>query len=156
MILPKLKGGVLGIAPVLLVLCGLMPNAEGHGMAVKKDARPAEVDAASESVRTDPDTGGVLVKEQGVASWYGRDWRGRRTASGSPFDDRALTAAHLWLPFATHARVTNIQNGRSVDVVVTDRGPYHQGRIIDLSAKAAKLLGIKRCGTAEVTVSAQL
>lgn len=53
-------------------------------------------------------------------------------------------------------RVTNMENGRSVDVVVTDRGPYHEGRIIDLSEKAAELLGIKRCGTAEVTIRAQL
>jgi rare lipoprotein A len=69
--------------------------------------------------------------------------------------DRALTAAHMWLPFATRARVANKQNGRSVDVVVTDRGPYHEGRIIDLSAKAAELLGIIQTGTAEVTVTAR-
>ena len=66
-----------------------------------------------------------------------------------------MTAAHLWLPFATLAQVTNVQTGRSVKVLVNDRGPYRAGRIIDLSAKAAEALGIKECGNAEVIVIAQ-
>jgi rare lipoprotein A len=153
MILPKLLGNACGIASVLLMLCGAAAKAKEPADA---DTPPAGAEAAPDIVKKDPKTGDITVEEQGVASWYGRTWRGRRTASGTRFDDRALTAAHLWLPFATRARVTNMQNGRSVDVVVTDRGPYHDGRIIDLSAKAAELLGMTRNGTAEVLITAQL
>src|SRR5579884_1869243 len=98
----------------------------------------------------------VLVEERGMASWYGRRWQGRRTASGARFDDAALTAAHLWLPFATRARVTNLRNGRSVEVVVNDRGPYRRDRIIDLSAEAAQVIGMKKAGIAPVLVQAVL
>ena len=158
MILPKLLGNACGIASVLLMLCGAAAKAKEPADA---DTPPAGAETAPDIVKPDivkkdPKTGDITVEEQGVASWYGRAWRGRRTASGTRFDDHALTAAHLWLPFATRARVTNIQNGRSVDVVVTDRGPYHGGRIIDLSAKAAELLGMKQNGTAEVLITAQL
>src|SRR5262249_5843501 len=65
-----------------------------------------------------------LIQQACVASWYGRHWRGRKTANGMIFDERQLTAASLALPLATRARVTNLQNGRSVDVLVNDRGPY--------------------------------
>jgi rare lipoprotein A (peptidoglycan hydrolase) len=113
--------------------------------------------------RIDPETGpamitsaGALIQQEGVASWYGRPWRGRRTANGQRFDERLLTAASLSLPFAVHAHVINLENGRSVDVVVNDRGPYHQGRIIDLSARAAGLLGMTRSGTAQVAISVLL
>jgi rare lipoprotein A len=136
------------------MLCGALTHAKAQ-VALDRDTQPAPVEATTaDTARKDAETGDVVVRQRGVASWYGRAWRGRRTASGTPFDDRAMTAAHLWLPFETTARVTNVQNGRSVDVVVNDRGPYHRGRIIDLSAKAAEALGIKECGTAEVIVSA--
>ncbi len=98
--------------------------------------------------------GTTIVELQGFASWYGRHWRGRRTASGGRFDERALTAAHLWLPMATRAHVTNLQNGRSVDVIVTDRGPYCGDRIIDLSQRAAMLLGMLKSGVAQVAITA--
>lgn len=103
-----------------------------------------------------PAGAGVLVEQRGIASWYGRHWQGRRTASGVRFDDQALTAAHVWLPFATRARVTNLQNGESVDVVVNDRGPYHRGRIIDLSARAAQVIGMQQSGIAPVLIRAVL
>jgi rare lipoprotein A len=139
----------------LLILFGVLPHARAQ-TTMKDDTAPVQAERAeSETVKQDPKTGDTLVEQHGVASWYGRTWRGRRTASGSKFDERGMTAAHLWLPFATRARVTNLQNGRSVDVVVTDRGPYHSGRIIDLSAKAAEALGIKECGIAEVILSAE-
>jgi rare lipoprotein A len=135
------------------MLCGAAAKAKEPADA---DTSPAGVESAPGTIKNDLKTGDGTFEEQGVASWYGRAWRGRRTGSGTRYDDRALTAAHLWLPFATRARVTNMQNGRAVDVVVTDRGPYHSGRIIDLSAKAAELLGMKRSGTAEVLITAQL
>lgn len=135
-----------------MMLLGGLSDARAHVVGGQ-----AQVEApASETLTADPRTGDILVEEQGVASWYGRSWRGRRSASGTRFDDRAMTAAHLWLPFATRARVMNLENGRTVEVVVNDRGPYREGRIIDLSAKAAEALGIKPNGIAEVVVSAQL
>jgi rare lipoprotein A (peptidoglycan hydrolase) len=112
---------------------------------------------AAAALTAEPPAGaGVLVQQRGIASWYGRHWQGRRTASGVRFNDQALTAASLSLPFDTRARVTNLRNGESVDVVVNDRGPYHAGRIIDLSAHAAQVIGMKRAGIAPVLVQAVL
>jgi rare lipoprotein A len=84
--------------------------------------------------------------EIGVASWYGPRHQGRRTASGTPFDMHALTAAHRFLPLGTALRVENLANGRSVELRITDRGPYVGGRIIDLSMAAARRLGLEEQG----------
>ncbi len=78
--------------------------------------------------------------EEGLASWYGLPYHGRPTASGAVFDLRELTAAHRTLPFGTSVRVTNLDNGRSVAVTINDRGPFVEGRIIDLSHRAAEVL----------------
>lgn len=78
--------------------------------------------------------------ENGMASWYGREHAGSRTANGEIFKPRRLTAAHRTLPFDTVVRVTNLKNHRHVVVRINDRGPYVQGRIIDLSQRAAKKL----------------
>lgn len=121
------------------------------------DAQPDIEMAAAAPAAPGPTTfscSAANLDQQGVASWYGRHWRGRRTASGRRFDERRLTAASLSLPLATRARVTNLRNGRSVDVLVNDRGPYIGGRIIDLSARAAQLLGMTRTGLAHVAVTA--
>jgi rare lipoprotein A len=88
----------------------------------------------------------------GIASWYGDDFHGRQTANGEVFDMDALSAAHPTLPMPTYARVTNLENGRSVVVRVNDRGPFAKGREIDLSRQAAKTLGMKHQGTAKVRV----
>jgi rare lipoprotein A len=88
----------------------------------------------------------------GIASWYGMRHHGRRTASGRIFNMRELTAAHRSLPFKTKARVTNLENGRTVDVTITDRGPAYKGRLIDLSAQAAASLGMLSDGLAMVRV----
>lgn len=87
---------------------------------------------------------------RGIASWYGRAHHGRRTASGVPFNMHALTAAHRTLPFGTRIRVTSIRSGRSVEVIVNDRGPYLGGRILDLSRQAAARLGTLLAGIADV------
>ena len=92
--------------------------------------------------------------ETGVASWYGDEFQGRITASGKPFDDRKLTAAHRTLPLNTRARVTNLETGRSVEVKVNDRGPYINGRVIDLSTRAAEELGMTERGLARVEITA--
>jgi len=91
--------------------------------------------------------------ETGVASWYGAEFHGQRTANGEIFDSNSLTAAHRTLPMPVNVRVTNLQNGRSLIVRVNDRGPFARGRIIDVSARAADLLGFKNQGTARVRVT---
>ncbi|MGL4408407.1 septal ring lytic transglycosylase RlpA family protein [Zoogloea sp.] len=93
------------------------------------------------------------LKERGMASWYGRQFHGRRTSSGDPFDMYALTAAHPSFPIPSYARVTNLDNGRSVVVRINDRGPFHGGRIMDLSYAAAYRLGYVDAGQARVEVS---
>lgn len=93
-------------------------------------------------------------RERGIASWYGTKFHGRRTSSGEPYDMYAMTAAHKTLPLPTYARVTNLQNGRSVVLRINDRGPFHHNRIIDLSYTAAWKLGILGKGTGYVEVTA--
>ncbi len=94
--------------------------------------------------------------EVGVASWYGRETQrqkgGSMTANGEAFDPRKPTAAHKYLPLPTHVRVRNLENGRSMIVRVNDRGPFIDGRIIDLSSGAAKQLGFYRKGLARVRI----
>jgi rare lipoprotein A len=88
----------------------------------------------------------------GVASWYGPGFNGRRTASGEIYDQEDLTAASTTLPLGTMALVTNLQNGRKVEVRINDRGPFKKGRRIDLSRHAAAALGILDPGTARVRI----
>jgi rare lipoprotein A len=91
--------------------------------------------------------------QEGMASYYGGSFHGRRTASGARFDSRGLTAAHRSLPFGTRVRVTHVGSGRSVVVQINDRGPFVGGRIIDLSHGAAGVLGMHGQGVARVRVS---
>ncbi len=88
----------------------------------------------------------------GLASWYGRGFRGHHTANGEVYDVANLTAAHPTLPLPSYVRVTNLDNGRSVTVRVNDRGPFRRDRLIDVSAGVAELLGFERIGTARVKV----
>ena len=87
-----------------------------------------------------------------MASFYGHEFAGRRTASGERYDPHRLTAAHRTLPFGTLLRVTNLDNGRSVVVRVNDRGPQRQDRIVDLSKRAAQRLGFADAGLARVRI----
>ena len=90
--------------------------------------------------------------ETGIASWYGPNFAGQLTADGEIFDPQSLTAAHRTLPLPVNVRVTDLENGRSVILRVNDRGPFAKGRIIDVSAQAARLLGFYDKGTARVRV----
>ncbi len=92
--------------------------------------------------------------EEGVASWYGRKFHGRRTSSGEPYDMFAMTAAHKTLPLPTYVEVENLDNGRRAVVRVNDRGPFKNDRIIDLSYAAAARLGVTETGTARVRIRA--
>jgi len=95
-----------------------------------------------------PDKGDNYV----VASWYGKKFNGKRTASGERFDMYAMTCAHKTLPFGTKLRVTNPDNNKSVIVTVNDRGPFIHGRQLDLSYGAAKQIGIVRQGVERVKI----
>ncbi len=140
-----------GIVPALAILTGTISDA-------KADPRidQATVPAVAQQIAALYKAPDGTIEQQGVASWYGRHWRGRKTASGARFDERLLTAASLALPLATHARVTNLQNGRSIVVVVNDRGPYAGDRVIDLSQKAAAALGMTQSGLAQVVIRTQV
>jgi rare lipoprotein A len=92
------------------------------------------------------------MMETGLASWYGPKFHGRRTASGEVFNQEKFTAAHRTLPWGSRVRVTNLDNGKSVDVRINDRGPFGKGRIIDLSRAAAKALDIVIRGITTVRI----
>lgn len=94
----------------------------------------------------------VNYRQEGLASWYGEDFHGRLTANGEVFDMTSLSAAHPTLPMPCYARVTNLSNGKSLIVRVNDRGPYHANRVMDVSSRAADLLGFKSSGVAHVRV----
>jgi rare lipoprotein A len=106
------------------------------------DAQPIDSDS--------PDVGSF--HQTGRASWYGRAFHGRKTASGERFNMDALTAAHRTLPLGSYVRVTVPYSGKSIVVKINDRGPYVHGRVIDLSYEAAKLLGLQRTGVAHVKI----
>jgi len=104
--------------------------------------------------RYDPLPSAADFVQEGVASWYGKDFHGRKTSNGETYDMYAMTAAHKTLPMNVHVKVTNLSNQRSTIVRVNDRGPFVKKRIIDLSYSAAKELGVVGPGTAPVRVEA--
>ena len=115
---------------------------------VYKVGSPYQIDGTWYYPREQPD-----YDETGVASWYGPNFIGKPTANGEYFDGDGLTAAHRTLPMPVNVRVTNLDNGKSIVVRVNDRGPYAKGRIIDVSPRAAQLLGFYAQGTAKVRVT---
>jgi len=108
---------------------------------------PGDTSVPSEAPKS---TRAGLASEIGLASWYGKRHHGRLTASGVVFNQNALTAAHRTLPFGTRVRVTSLENGRQVVVQITDRGPYWNRRVIDLSREAAQALGMLTPGVVRV------
>jgi rare lipoprotein A len=94
--------------------------------------------------------GCASARSEGLASYYADKYQGRKTANGETFDTAKLTAAHRTLPFGTRVRVTNVDNGKSVDVRINDRGPFVAGRVIDLSPAAARQLDMLRAGVVRV------
>ena len=93
-------------------------------------------------------------QQRGIASWYGEDFHGRQTSNGETYDMYGISAAHKTLPLGTYVRVVNLDNNRSLDVRINDRGPFVHGRIIDLSYGAARKLGVVGPGTAPVEIVA--
>jgi rare lipoprotein A len=113
---------------------------------------PAEEPSVIEKLNTVASNTVRKFSQTGTASWYGRQFHGRKTASGETFDMNAMTAAHRSLPLNCYIRVTNRNNGKSVVVKVNDCGPFHGNRVVDLSYGAAKQLGITSAGTAKVSI----
>jgi rare lipoprotein A len=99
-----------------------------------------------------PERPATPLSQTGIASWYGPGFHGKATASGDVYNQNDLTAAHQTLPLGTRVIVTNLENGRSAEVTINDRGPFAKGRIIDLSYSAAQLIGMVGPGTALVRV----
>ena len=117
---------------------------------IEQPVEPAIPDHAVDITTIEPAEPEATSLGTGVASYYGRRFHGRPTASGQPFDMHDYTAAHRSLPFGSHVRVTNTANGRSVVVRINDRGPFVRGRTIDLSRVAAEKIGIIAAGHGRV------
>lgn len=150
------SGALLAIAAsLLLTACGggaerprpVSAPAPGQVGGEQKIGRPYQVAGIWYYPQEDEN-----YDETGEASWYGPNFHGRPTANGETFDMNAISAAHPTLPLPSRVRVTNLENGRSLIVRVNDRGPFARSRIIDLSRRAAQLLGFAQNGTARVRV----
>ncbi|MDA1100630.1 MAG: septal ring lytic transglycosylase RlpA family protein [Proteobacteria bacterium] len=120
----------------------------GADAEVYKIGQPYQIKGVWYYPREDPQ-----YSQTGIASWYGEKFHGKRTANGESYDMNGLTAAHKTLPMPVRVRVTNLENGRSLVLRVNDRGPFINGRIIDVSRRAAQLLGFQKQGTAKVRVT---
>jgi rare lipoprotein A len=132
---PHRASSIFALAPLLILglvsACALPPSKISLPPAPQSGTRPVQT---------------------GIASWYGPGFHGRPTASGVIYDQHELTAAHQTLPLGTRVMVTNLQNGRSTEVIINDRGPFLKGRIIDLSYAAAQALGMVGPGTIPVRI----
>jgi rare lipoprotein A (peptidoglycan hydrolase) len=164
----SVPGSVAKRAPIILpVLFPLLTQSctAISGLSEKNDQSLAFPQVSSETntgdanvQKTSTAPGGRKKKQtakhdlSGTASWYGPGFHGKKTASGEIYDQNKLTAAHKTLPLGSKARVTNLDNGSAVEVEINDRGPFVDGRIIDLSRAAAGALGLVEAGTAPVRV----
>ena len=140
----------------LLLLSGCVGGYRTQVLSTPADRgrKPWEKPYVVNGQRYDPLLQGRGFVQTGIASWYGRDFHGRRTSNGETYNMYAMTAAHKTLPLGVYVRVHNLANGREAVVRVNDRGPFVKGRIIDLSYAAAKSLGVVGPGTAPVRIEA--
>jgi rare lipoprotein A len=141
----KFSEAKYGVPASPKIVTGNKPVPKGGGRFVV--GKPYKVAGKWYHPKDDPNYQSV-----GLASWYGPTFHGRQTANGEVFDRNALTAAHTTMPLPSYARVTNLENGRSLIVRVNDRGPFHGKRTIDLSERAATMLDTKSKGVAKVKV----
>lgn len=160
--------------PMTLLICLLLTGyvsaqdkattqeAEKIAAKVKQKAARSEKAEGKQNLVKDKVTvkqgedGQPIIEQRGEASYYGPGFQGKKTATGEKFDQNERTAAHPALPLGTKATVTNLENGKSVDVKINDRGPYVNGRDIDLSKSAAKDLGMTKDGVAPVKIEAEV
>jgi peptidoglycan lytic transglycosylase len=122
--------------------------------AKRTEKAEGKQDLVKDGVQVKTENGHPVVEQVGEASWYGKFHQGRKTANGERFDQKKLTAAHPTLPLGIEAKVTNLETGKSVDVIINDRGPYVKGRDLDLSKAAAQKIGVTEDGTAPVKIEA--
>src|SRR4029077_12424874 len=165
----SVPGSMAKKAPIPLVLFSLLAQSctAISGLSQRNDQSLALQQGSNETasggtwvqkVSVEPDGPKTSLKRRakhalnGTASWYGPGFHGKKTASGEIYDQTKLTAAHKTLPLGSKARVTNLDNGSAVEVEINDRGPFVDGRIIDLSRAAAGALGLIKSGTAPVRV----
>lgn len=141
----------LSIVAIVLLTIAVLPSRAGMCNRQTTDEVSDELIETVEHTVTKKRTSKKRV-ETGEASYYADKFHGRPTASGEKYNKKAFTAAHKTLPFGTKVRVTNTANGKSVDVIINDRGPFKKGRIIDLSRAAAQKIGLLQSGVAKVTV----
>ena len=154
------RGMIVGAALIAVAGCATavdVPHAPASPAPTAAAPAPEAATAApAPAFRTRAATAAApesdLLRQEGAASWYGEWHQGKETASGEPFDKDALTAAHPTLPFGARVRIVNLENERSVEVTINDRGPYVDERVIDLSEAAARRLGFKKDGVARVRV----
>jgi len=145
---------LLAVVSLAALAAGCASTPEESGVSVPPNAgvykigQPYQIQGTWYYPKEQPD-----YDETGIASWYGPTFYGHRTANGEIYTAGDLTAAHRTLPLPVNVRVTNLDNGKSIVVRVNDRGPFAKGRIIDLSERAADLLGYKQKGTARVRVT---
>lgn len=149
---PSERSGLVLSLLVVLLLAACSSAAPPPPPPFKGDysrsiGRPYQINGVWYQPRYEPNYDKV-----GVASWYGSRFHGRQTASGEIYNMYAMTAAHTTLPLGTRVHVTNLENGRSLELLINDRGPFVGGRIIDVSKKAAEELGFRRAGIARVRV----
>ena len=169
------RGALIAVLVLLLAACASAPPSSTGGGYSKDDGPPSQTPADISRIpdavprkealhkfanrpytalgRTyTPNTSFAPFRQTGLASWYGKAFHGKRTASGEPYDMLGMTAAHTTLPIPSYVRVTNLANQRSVVLRVNDRGPFHDKRVIDVSYAAAVKLDLVRAGSAQVRV----
>lgn len=136
---------------LLLAGCASSPRFAARSSPPERRAeRTPEETKTDEPKPSRNPTGKILLTLEGVASYYADDYHGKQTSNGEVFDMNDLTAAHRTFPFGTKVRITNLENKKNVVVRVNDRGPFKEGRIVDLSLAAAKELDLIKAGTAKV------
>lgn len=153
----RVRHGLLLPVKKLLRACGaLVALAAAAAACAGKEVPPPPAEPAPPAVMSPapaagaPQTAEVFHRETGIATWYGKELHGKKTANGEVFDMNALTAAHRTLPFGTHIRVVNLENFKSIKAIVTDRGPFVPNRVLELSYGAARELGFVNQGVARV------
>lgn len=139
-------------APLMTIAAHEVPDAVPRAEPILRAGNSSPYEVAGETYRVLPSATGY--RAEGIASWYGTRFHGRKTANGEPYDLYGPTAAHRTLPIPSYVRVTNLGNGRAMVVRINDRGPFHPDRVIDLSYGAAVRLGFADAGTAQVRLEA--
>jgi rare lipoprotein A len=142
---------ILVLIPLLILGCAPARPRTSRAPVPPPTAPPAEPAPASRPAPVSPVARGSYV-EEGLSSWYGAPFHGRRAANGEVYDMYKLSAAHRTLPLNSIVRVTSLQNGRSTEVRITDRGPFIEGRILDLSLAAARELDMVSAGVVPVRI----